>query len=237
MDTDNQINELLPFNNPEHASFFWHEIKRFPTLSRLFVSNLTDNNYGNLPDNLVNPINDLGIFSLGNLTWIDNLLVLLRISNNNFVLDFEELDIEEFIANTMEYLKPLMNRKKITLALETKPDSKIKMNSRYTRQVLVNSLMTLTDCLKDNTEIKLEIIVEGDQLNFKFKVSSADITEPELPDNLFDSKTVYIAQENHWAKHSFDLQTARHIAQNQNGNLVVYKSDAEYIINYSLKPA
>lgn len=92
--------------------FFWHEIKRFPTLSRLFVSNLTDNNYGNLPDNLVNPINDLGIFSLGNLTWIDNLLVLLRISNNNFVLDFEE-----FIANTIEYLKPLMISKKITLAL------------------------------------------------------------------------------------------------------------------------
>ncbi|MBP9758908.1 HAMP domain-containing histidine kinase [Candidatus Dojkabacteria bacterium] len=234
MDTNIVASQLLPFKNPENTNFIWHELKRFPTLSRLFVSNLNSNIYGELSDKLTAPINDLGIFSIYNITWIDNILAIEKIAGNNLNLNLEEVNLLELCKSVIEYLEPFRIKKKIQIITPIECKDILKVCSRYTKQIINNILISFIDCTNDNSQIYLGITKSEGNFEISMSCKTENLIEPNIPQDIFDPETVYSAKENLWSKHSMDFQVAKLLAEFQNGEIEIINTEDSICFKYKL---
>lgn len=233
MDPNNTASNLLPFNNSEYSNFFWHELKRFPTLTRLYVSNLNGNNYGNLPAELVGPINDIGIFSIYNTTWIDNILAIEKLSSNTINFITEEQNLTELCNSVLEYLKPFTIKRKVVFKITSENLGKTNICTRYIKQIINNLLITIIDCLNENSEISIEIFNLNNNFEILIGSSISSFKEQNIPSDILNSPTVYMAYENLWSKHILDIQVAKLLAEQQNGKIEFEKSETQILIKFS----
>ena len=207
-----QVQELakniLPFSAAQRTHFFWHEVKRYLTLTGLQLNNIANEAYGEVPGDIKQPVFDLRLFNFANFSWIENILVLDKIANGQFISRTELTDVKKFIERCAKVCSSVVLVKQLSISCQILPENnQVNLDQRYTKQMISNSIFTMTECMKENKTLSLRSKIDKDQITFEISAENQDLIEEDLPaEAIFDSNILYSPTDNVWLKHSLDMQ-------------------------------
>jgi len=114
----------------EFVAMVTHELKNPLTPLGLSCKMLLDGNYGDLNEKQLKAVKRMSQSTETLTKLIEDFLDINRIELNRLKLDKEEIDLKEFLENTIESLKPFTIEKNIDLNLEMKREWKIKCDKK-----------------------------------------------------------------------------------------------------------
>ncbi len=115
------------------------------------------------PDELRNLLNSLHMGIVGLQTLVDNLLESARLEAGRFRVFPRPIELGEIIAEATHIMQPLLNRRGQRLVVELPVTIPVvRADSRRITQVLVNLLSNANKYSPDDTEIAIQVCVDGD---------------------------------------------------------------------------
>lgn len=115
------------------------------------------------PDELRNLLNSLHMGIVGLQTLVDNLLESARLEAGRFRVFPRPVELGEIIADATRIMQPLLNRRGQRLVVELPANIPVvQADSRRITQVLVNLLSNANKYSPDETEIAIQVNLDGD---------------------------------------------------------------------------
>ena len=115
---------------------------------------------------------------------IDDLLDISRVSQGLLELKKAPLDLAEIVAATVESVRPLFERRRQHLTLETKDAIEVLADSTRVAQIVTNLLTNASKFTPENGRITIEVERDGDRALIKVADSGAGIPSDQI-DRIF----------------------------------------------------
>jgi len=150
-------------------------------LSELLLEEMNENLTGD-QKNILSEIINLSRFMLN---LLNDLLDISAIESGNVKLDLQELDYVKLIEDILSLNRPLAEKKKITVDFSYEKDiPPVNIDKNKIIQVIINLLTNAVKFSYPETNIKVEVVKQGDFLLTSFTDQGQGIPSAEIP-NIF----------------------------------------------------
>lgn len=175
-------NERLEHDDKLKDEFIYvatHELKNPVTAMRGYLSLITENHYGPIPDELKDPINQVTSSNQQLITLLNNLLQIARTEATNIVITTKPTKICEVIDQVIRDLKALADQKGLTIIHSNVNSAVTVMAEKERLREIVSNLLSNAIKYSDKGAIEVTYDIVEDTLVTHVKDQGVGISEKD----------------------------------------------------------
>ena len=135
---------------------------------------------GDLNDKQKEYINDIYVSGVHLLGMINEILDISKIESNAMNINYSKFDLNMSINEVINVIKPLIQKKNITLNCDIKPNIELEADYQKIQQILYNLLSNAIKFTPNNGEISIITEIEEDSIIIKIKDTGIGIDSKYL---------------------------------------------------------